>query len=92
MSTNGINVTHSELKEWALKGLLALASAMLCIITAISGWMLTQIVAHDKNISVLQVRLDESEKRQEITNAKLAVIETKLDAITSKLSNVQKPQ
>lgn len=89
MST--INVTQSELKDWALKGILVIASAMMCIITAISGWMLVQIVNHDKNISVLDVRLNETDKRQDVTNAKLAAIDAKLDILASKLSSMRAP-
>ncbi len=67
-------ITQSEMKDWAMRGLLAIGGMAITVVVAVTGWVLVQVVSIDKEVAIHREKL-------ETLNARLTTIEGKLDAI-----------
>ena len=84
-----INVTHAEMKDIGFKALIAVCGLMLTALSGITAWALMQIIQIDKQASIHDIQIKELDRRSEVTNAKLSLIDTKLDTITDRVQNMR---
>jgi hypothetical protein len=78
-------ITQLEMKDWAMRALLAIGAVAITIVVAVTGWVLVQVVGIDKEVAVHREKL-------ETLNARLTNIESKLDVIGARLQPRVPPQ
>jgi hypothetical protein len=75
---NDKSLSQSEMKDWALRALLAIGAMAISLVVGVTGWVMVQVVSIDKEVAVHREKL-------ETLNARLSIIETKLDTIVDRM-------